>query len=85
MIQVELRLGGDLWTVCADPVQIGQVIMNLAVNARDAMPEGGKLVIGTQNITLDEQFCRGHIGSRPGQVCATGRFRHRSGHGERRF
>jgi two-component system cell cycle sensor histidine kinase/response regulator CckA len=67
MIQVELRLGGDLWTVSADPVQIGQVLMNLAVNARDAMPEGGRLVIGTQNKALDEEFCRGHIGSRPGR------------------
>ena len=67
MIQVELRLGGDLWTISADPVQIGQVLMNLAVNARDAMPEGGRLVIGTHNMTLNEEFCRGHIGSRPGR------------------
>jgi PAS domain S-box-containing protein len=67
MIQVELRLTGDLWTVSADPVQIGQLIMNLAVNARDAMPEGGSLVISTQNVTLDGEFCRGHVGSRPGR------------------
>jgi PAS domain S-box-containing protein len=66
MIQVELRLAGDLRMISADPVQIGQVIMNLAVNARDAMPEGGRLVIGTQNITLDEEFCRRHIGAGPG-------------------
>ena len=67
MIQVELRLAGDLWTVSADPVQIGQLIMNLAVNARDAMPEGGKLVVGTRNMILDGDFCRKHVGSRPGR------------------
>ena len=66
MIQVELSLAGDLWTISADPVQIGQVIMNLAVNARDAMPEGGRLVIGSQNITLEKDFCKRHMGSRPG-------------------
>ena len=66
MIQVELRLAGDLWTISADPVQMGQLIMNLAINARDAMPEGGRLVIGTQNLTLDEEFCKSHMGSRPG-------------------
>jgi signal transduction histidine kinase/ActR/RegA family two-component response regulator len=66
MIHVELRLAGDLWTISADPVQIGQIVMNLAVNARDAMPNGGSLVIGTRNVTLGQEFCRGHMGSRPG-------------------
>jgi PAS domain S-box-containing protein len=66
MIQVELMLAGNLWTISADPVQMEQVIMNLAINARDAMPEGGRLVIGTQNIILDNEFCKNHMGSRPG-------------------
>jgi PAS domain S-box-containing protein len=66
MIDVELNLSEDLWTVCADPAQIGQIIMNLAVNAKDAMPEGGKLRIATRNIILDERFCKGHMGSTPG-------------------
>ena len=67
MIQVELRLAGDLWAISADPVQIGQLIMNLAVNARDAMPGGGRLIVGTRNITLDVEFCRKHVGFQVGR------------------
>ncbi|RJR32515.1 MAG: response regulator [Desulfobacteraceae bacterium] len=58
MIDIELMLKKGLWVVEADPAQVEQILMNLAINARDAMPEQGKLTIGTDNVTLDESFCR---------------------------
>ena len=66
---VELRtfLGTGLWSVKADPGQIEQVLVNLVVNARDAMPVGGKLTIETGNEFLDEEYSRGHLPALPGQ------------------
>ncbi len=59
-------LAPDLGPVSADPGQLEQVLMNLAVNARDAMPRGGRLTIETRNAVLDEAFCRARPDLRPG-------------------
>jgi signal transduction histidine kinase len=65
-IQLSCRLAADLGTVKADPGQIEQVLLNLAVNARDAMPRGGRLTIETANIMLDENYARTHPEIQPG-------------------
>jgi CheY-like chemotaxis protein len=59
-IRLTLSLDRNLWTVKADPSQIDQVLLNLSVNARDAMPHGGKLVIETHNVELDESCSTMH-------------------------
>jgi signal transduction histidine kinase len=65
-IVTTVELGRTLWRVKADPGQLEQVILNLAVNARDAMPRGGRLVIKTENVRLDEAYVRQHAKVRAG-------------------
>jgi PAS domain S-box-containing protein len=67
MITMDLRLQEGLSQVHADPGQIEQVLMNLALNARDAMPNGGKLTIETRNMFLGEDYCGLHPEVRPGE------------------
>jgi signal transduction histidine kinase/CheY-like chemotaxis protein len=66
-IELTTLLANDLGRVKIDPGQIEQVIMNLAVNAKDAMPSGGKLTIETANAVLDESYARNHADVKPGR------------------
>ncbi len=65
---VDLRFfpGAGLWRVRLDPSQLNQIVYNLAINAHDAMPDGGRLTIETANASLDETYCRDHPGFNPG-------------------
>jgi two-component system cell cycle sensor histidine kinase/response regulator CckA len=65
-IELTTFLTDDLGRVKTDPAQIEQVILNLAVNARDAMPSGGKLTLETNNVELDKDYARTHISVAPG-------------------
>jgi two-component system, cell cycle sensor histidine kinase and response regulator CckA len=65
-IPIDIRPARDLWGVRADPGQIEQVLMNLAANSRDAMPEGGSLTISTENTVVAEEDTHDRPGLRPG-------------------
>ncbi|MFH1242075.1 MAG: ATP-binding protein, partial [Pseudomonadota bacterium] len=66
-IDLAFVLAPDLWAVLMDPAQVDQIVANLAVNSRDAMPDGGKLTVETGNVTFDEAYCEGRLGFVPGE------------------
>ena len=66
VVQVDLDLAEGPSTIHADHGQIDQLVMNLAINAAEAMPNGGRLKIATKTASLDDEYCRGHHGLRPG-------------------
>ncbi|HEU4834607.1 MAG TPA: PAS domain S-box protein [Pyrinomonadaceae bacterium] len=66
-IEINFKVPNDLWIISADATQIHQVLMNLCVNARDAMPEGGSISIKAENIYVDENYARMHLEAKPGR------------------
>jgi PAS domain S-box-containing protein len=66
-IVLEARTAPDLWMVEADPAQINQVLLNLCLNARDAMPQGGQLLLEAVNVVLDDAYARQHVEAHSGE------------------
>jgi CheY-like chemotaxis protein len=66
-IELVLSLSADIGNIKADPNHIEQAIVNLALNARDAMPKGGRITVETANTYLDETYARTHLGVKPGE------------------
>lgn len=71
-IELVFQSQAGLWAVSADPGQVEQILMNLCVNARDAMAEGGQITIETDNVSLDESFVERHPWARPGDFVRIG-------------
>jgi PAS domain S-box-containing protein len=66
-IEIQFSLPDDLWIVSGDATQLHQVLMNLCVNARDAMPHGGRLSIRAENMEIDENYARMNLEAKPGR------------------
>ena len=66
-IEITFQVPNNLWIISADATQMHQVLMNLCVNARDAMPEGGSISIKAENVFVDENYARMHLEAKPGR------------------
>jgi nitrogen-specific signal transduction histidine kinase/ActR/RegA family two-component response regulator len=65
-IRLHFSIPDDAWSFLGDPTQVHQILLNLCVNARDAMPNGGNLTVGVENCVLDEQYAAMNIQAKPG-------------------
>jgi PAS domain S-box-containing protein len=66
-IQLEVSIPNDIWAILGDPTQVHQILLNLSVNARDAMPNGGNLRLNLENCVFDEQYTALHGEAKPGR------------------
>jgi CheY-like chemotaxis protein len=66
-IRLQFSIPNDTWTILGDPTQVHQILLNLCVNARDAMPNGGSLTVGVENCVLDDQYAAMNIQAKPGR------------------
>jgi CheY-like chemotaxis protein len=66
-VKIDVDLTQEPTTIFADPNQIDQVVMNLAINASEAMPNGGQVKLATTTVTLNDEYCRSHSGVKPGK------------------
>jgi PAS domain S-box-containing protein len=71
-IEITFSIDPDLWSVSGDATQLHQVLMNLCVNARDAMPHGGKLRIEAENVEIDEHYARMNVEAKSGRYVSVG-------------
>ena len=76
-IEIETILKRDVWPALVDPSQLSSALLNLAINARDAMPNGGKLTLETSNVVLDESYAKINADVQPGELRAHRGERHR--------
>jgi PAS domain S-box-containing protein len=71
-IDITFSIESELWAVSGDATQLHQVLMNLCVNARDAMPQGGRLRIEAENVEIDEHYARMNVDAKPGKYVSIG-------------